>query len=182
MKKYVAIVVGLILITASWVIAFPPAAPQPPYNQAAVAITGGAVDGTPIGGTTPAVGTFTTLKGFIDEIVQASSDTLTPAELKGTSISNYGQTTANNLQGLPTAAEGMNFAVVCGTAQGAHYFRFQADTSDKIYLNGTAGSDNGYVEIAAPVVGAMIVFLTFQTGATTFDWIASVVSGTWAAG
>ncbi len=116
-----------------------------------------------------------------DEIIQAASDTLTVAEVKGMQISNYGQGAANNLQGLPTAAKGMSFAAVCGTAQAAHYFRFQAAANDKFYLDGVAGSDNGSVSIAVPVVGATIYFFTFQTGATTWDWYASTIAGNWVA-
>jgi len=144
-------------------------------------IDGGTIDGTPIGQTTPAAGTFAPLTGTMDEIIQATSDTLTAAEVKGIIISNYGQGAGDNLQVLPTAAEGMSFVAVCGTAQAANYFRFQADTNDKIYLDGTAGSDNGSVSIAAPVVGAMIVFFTFQTGAGAYDWAATIISGTWVA-
>ena len=144
-------------------------------------IQGGTIDGTPIGGTTPAAGAFTTLTGSMDEIIQASSDTLTAAEVRGTIISNYGQGAADNLQGLPTAAEGMNFIAVCGTAQAANYFRFQAGATDKVYLNGVAGADNGSVSIAVPVVGSSIVFYTFQTGAGVYDWGAITVSGLWTA-
>jgi len=134
-----------------------------------------------IGGTTPANGDFLLLTGNLDEIVQAASDTLGVAELRGQTISNFGQGAADNLQTLPTAAEGMSFLAVCGTAQAANYFGFQADTNDKIYLNGTAGSDNGIVKIAAPVVGAMIYFFTFKTGATSWDWAAITIYGVWVA-
>lgn len=144
-------------------------------------IDGGTIDGATIGATTPANGDFLLLTGNFDEIVQASSDTLTVAELRGQTISNYGQGAADNLQTLPTAAEGMSFTAVCGTAQASNYFGFKADTNDKFYLDGTAGSDNGIVKIAAPVVGAMIYFYTFQTGATTWDWAALTVSGLWVA-
>ena len=137
------------------------------------------LDGVKIVGGT---GDFDKLTGGMEEIIKASSGALSGKDLRGAILSNYGQAAANNLQTLPTAAEGMNFVAVCGAAQGAHYFRLQADTSDKIYLDGVAGSDNGYVEIAAPAVGAMIVFMAFQTGATTFDWIAVTISGTWGAG
>ena len=121
------------------------------------------------------------IKGNMDEIIQATSDTLTAAEVRGTIISNYGQGAADNLQTLPTAAEGMNFIGVCGTAQAANYFRFQAGATDKIYLNGVAGADNGSVSIAVPVVGSSIVFYTFQTGAGVYDWGAITVSGLWTA-
>ncbi len=122
------------------------------------------------------------MRGGISEICQPTSDSLTAEELKGTIINNYGQGAANNLQSLPTAAEGMSFLVICGTAQAANYFRFQADTNDKIYLDGVAGADNGYVTIAAPVVGSVILLYTFRTGETSYDWFANTVSGAWAAG
>jgi hypothetical protein len=144
-------------------------------------IIGGTIDGVTIGATTPANGDFLLLTGNFDEIVQASSDTLTAAEVKGTVINNYDQGAADNLQTLPTAAEGMSFMLVCGTAQAANYFGVQADTNDKIYLDGTAGSDNGIVKINAPVVGAKIYFHTFQTGASTWDWAADTITGTWVA-
>jgi len=144
-------------------------------------IQGGTIDDTVIGGTTPANGDFLLVTANMSEIIQASSDTLTVAEVRGTIISNYGQGAANNLQGLPTAAEGMNFIGVCGTAQAANYFGFQAGATDKIYLNGVAGADNGSVLIAVPVVGSSIVFYTFQTGAGVYDWGAITVSGLWVA-
>ena len=134
-----------------------------PYNPGSVAITGG------------------TIAANFDEIIQAASDTLTAAELRGQTINNYDQAAADNLQTLPTAAEGMSFVGVCGTAQAAHYFGFKADTNDKIYLDGTAGSDNGIVKIAAPVVGSMIYFFTFKTGVTSYDWAALTISGVWVA-
>lgn len=121
------------------------------------------------------------LTANFDEIIQATSDTLTIAELRGQQISNYGQGASDNLQTLPTAAEGMSFVAMCGTAQGANYYGFQADTSDKFYLDGVAGSDNGIVKIAAPVVGACIYFYTFKTGATTWDWAAITIIGDWVA-
>ena len=145
-------------------------------------VDGGTIDNCIVGGTTPAPGTFTSLEGNISEIIQATSDTLIASELRSVQISNYGQGASDNLQQLPIAAEGMSFIALCGTAQAANYFRFQADTSDKIYLEGAAGSDNGYVSIATPVVGAAIAFFTFQTGATTFDWFANTIYGTWIAG
>lgn len=130
----------------------------------------------PIGETNPGI-----VRSAFDEIIQASSDILIAAEVKGTIISNYGQGAADNLQTLPTAAEGMSFMAVCGTAQASNYFGFKADTNDKFYLDGTAGSDNGIVKIAAPVVGAKIYFHTFQTGADTYDWGADTITGAWIA-
>lgn len=159
-----------------------PPLPFIPYDPTAASITGGSIDGVTTGETTPGRGYFTTLKGTNDEVIAASSGNLSASDLKNNIVNNYGQGAANNLQQLPTAAEGMAFLAICGTAQAANYFRIKAATNDKIYLDGTAGSDNGYVSIAAPVVGAVIVFYTFKTGESTYDWYASTVSGAWAAG
>ena len=71
--------------------------------------------------------------------------------------------------------------VVCGTTV-AKYYRIKANTNDKIYLDGTAGADNGYVGIASAAMGATITFIAFQTGAEAYDWIATVISGNWVAG
>jgi hypothetical protein len=106
----------------------------------------------------------------------------TALQVSGTMISNYGQTTADVMVQLPTAVAGMNFRAIVGTAQAGNYWRFQADTNDKIYFDGTAGSDNGYVQQAAAVVGSYMTCFTFQTGASAYDWICKSGAGTWAAG
>jgi len=118
---------------------------------------------------------------LFNEIIQATSDTLSIAEVSGMQINNFGQAAADNLQTLPTAAEGMSFTLVCGTAQAANYFGVQADTNDKVYLDGVVGADNGIVKIAVPVVGAKIVFSTFQTEGAAWDWMAATVYGNWVA-
>ncbi len=65
MKRSLWLVLGItIIVCAVSAVAYPPKnsprmAPQPIYDPANVAISGGAIDGTPIGGTTPAAGTFT---------------------------------------------------------------------------------------------------------------------------
>ena len=163
-----------------------PEYPRSHFKKTGTSITpnvdGDSLDATVIGRTTPAAGIFTSLKGNISEIIQSTSDTLTASELRGMQISNYGQGASDNLQQLPSAAEGMSFIALCGTAQAANYFRFQAAASDKIYLEGAAGSDNGYVSIMAPIVGAAIAFFTFQTGSTSWDWFANTIYGTWIAG
>jgi len=123
----------------------------------------------------------TTQSGGFDEVVKASSGSLAVTELRGQVITNYGQGAEDNLQELPTAVEGLHGRFRCGTAQAANYFRAQADTNDKIYLDGVAGADNGSVSIAVPVVGAWISYETFQTGATTWDWIFTTGFGNWVA-
>lgn len=119
------------------------------------------------------------ITSLIKEVVKTSTGNLSTAEVSGTIINNYGQSNDVVLT-LPTAAEGMSFMVVLGTKV-AKYFRIKANTSDKIYLDGTAGTDNYYVGISSAEIGAMISFATFQTGASSYDWVATTISGTWEA-
>ena len=104
-------------------------------------------------------------------ITQAATDTLTTQECRGTLISNYGQSGANT-QTLPTAAAGLNGIVVIGTA-GAGAFHLKAGPNDLIYLDGTALNDGDKVSVATPAVGDHFTFFSFQTGASTYDWIVS---------
>jgi len=151
---------------------------------------GGAVnefstDGTLAGDSDSAVPTEKAVKTYSDtnfaptkmnEIVQAATDTLTAAEVSSTVINNYGQSAANT-QTLPAAAEGYNGICVIGTA-GAGAFHLKAGASDKIYLDGTALDNGDKVSLATPVVGDYFTFWTFQTGASTYDWIVTTGSGT----
>jgi len=128
---------------------------------------------------TPGVKWTNRITSLIEEVVKTSTGNLSTAEVSGTIINNYGQSDDVVLT-LPTAAEGMSFMVVLGTTV-AKYFRIKANTNDKIYLDGTAGTDNYYVGIASAAIGAMISFVTFQTGASSYDWVATTISGTWEA-
>ncbi len=128
---------------------------------------------------TPGVKWTNRITSLIEEVVKKSTGNLSTAEVSGTIINNYGQSN-NVVLTLPTAAEGMSFMVVLGTTV-AKYFRIKANTNDKIYLDGTAGTDNYYVGIASAAIGAMISFATFQTGASSYDWVATTISGTWEA-
>jgi hypothetical protein len=128
---------------------------------------------------TPGVKWTNRITSLIEEVVKTSTGNLSTAEVSGTIINNYGQS-KNVVLTLPTAAEGMSFMVVLGTTV-AKYFRIKANTNDKIYLDGTAGTDNYYVGIASAAIGAMISFATFQTGESSYDWVATTISGTWEA-
>ena len=116
----------------------------------------------------------------IREVVKTATGDLTAVECSSTIINNYDQDDDATLT-MPTAAAGLSFMAVCGTTV-AKYLRIKADTNDKIYLNGVAGSDNGYVGIASAAVGAAITFASFQTGASAWDWIATTLANTWVAG
>jgi len=116
-----------------------------------------------------------------DEVVATTNATLTATQCAGTVINNYGQ--ANNLTlTLPTAVVGLGFTVIVGTSV-AKYLRLDPSTNDKIYLDGTPGSDGKYVGLssASVKIGSVISFKSFKTGSTTFDWFASAVTGSWTA-
>lgn len=133
-----------------------------------------------IGGTTPAAGTFTTLKGNFDEIVKASAtNTLSAAEMKGQQINNYGQAD-DALVELAAAAEGLNFDVILGTTV-AKYYRLDPAAGDLIILDGVAGTDGKYIGIASAVAGAAVTCRAIQTGAAAYDWACYTVSGAWVA-
>lgn len=108
-----------------------------------------------------------------DEIIQATSDTLTISEVSGVQINNYGQT-AENTQTLPAAAKGLYGQVAIATA-GAGAFHLKAGASDKIYLDGVALDDGDKASLATPAVGDFFSFYAFQNGVGVFDWI--VISG-----
>jgi hypothetical protein len=116
----------------------------------------------------------------IPESAVAATATLTQDQVYGGLVNNYGQ--ANDaVVTLPTIGPGMNFDVILGTTV-AKYYQITAGTNDKIYLDGAAGADNGYVGIVSAVAGAALSFRAFQTGVGTYDWYCATVSGTWVAG
>ena len=124
--------------------------------------------------------TRTRLELFENEQIKTTSADLTSAELSHTQISNYGQGAVDVMHYLPTAVSGMQTDFVIGTAQAGNYLTIRANTNDKIYLDGVAGNDGQWVQVT-PAVGDMITFKSFKTGATAYDWIATTVTGTWAA-
>lgn len=106
-----------------------------------------------------------------EEIVQASTDTLTALECMGQVISNYGQAAANT-QTLPSASQGLHGRVQIATA-GAGAFHLKAGASDKIYLDGVALDDGDKASLASPAVGDWFSFWAFQTGAAAWDWMVA---------
>jgi hypothetical protein len=112
------------------------------------------------------------------EYVFTANDTLTAAECTGSIINNRGQSANDITLTLPAAAEGLNFTVVLGTSV-AKYFHLDPDASDSIYLNGATTGDGHYVGLAAALIGAVISFVAFETGAGAYDWYASTVYGNW---
>jgi len=116
------------------------------------------------------------VKAPIPENVHASTATLTADDVQGGLINNYGQAAANT-QTLPAAAAGYSGRVVIGTA-GAGAFNLKAGASDKIYLDGVALDDGDKATLATPAVGDTFKFYSFQTGASSYDWIVVSEVGT----
>lgn len=93
---------------------------------------------------------FDFLTSKINEVYKtANADSLlTEEECKRTIVSNYGMTDADCAITLPAAAEGLAFICILPAVR-ARYFRLTANTGDKIYLSGTAGTDAGYIGVAS---------------------------------
>jgi hypothetical protein len=141
--------------------------------------------GTTVGGvaavTISATQTLTNKTSQFVVVDGHASGALSAANVSNTVISNYGQAASNVALTLPAAAAGYSFIAVVGTAQSGNTWKITADTNDKIYLDGTAGTDNQSV-IVTPAVGNFITFISFQTGSSAYDWIAVTGNGTWTAG
>jgi hypothetical protein len=124
------------------------------------------------------------IRGTTKEIFKtADADSpLTAVECAGTIVSNYGMTDADCTIELPAAAEGLSFVCILPAVQ-AHFFKLHAGATDKIYLLGVAGSDNGNVGVASGyAAGASASFFTFKTGGTPdYDWFCIPIFGTWVA-
>jgi hypothetical protein len=131
-----------------------------------------------IGGTTPGI-VYATMKEIYKT---ASADSpLTALQVSRTIVSNYGMTDADCVISLPTAAEGYTFICILPAVR-AKYFKFRADTNDKIYLSGVAGSNNAYVGVASGYATAdSAQFFTFKASDGGFDWYCIPIKGTWLA-
>jgi hypothetical protein len=119
----------------------------------------------------------------MDEIYKtASADSpLTALQCSKTIVSNYGMTDADCVISLPTAVEGLSFICILPAVR-ARYFKFRAAATDKIYLSGTAGSDNGYVGVASGyATGVSCQMFTFKASDGGFDWFCLPIFGTWVA-
>lgn len=127
-----------------------------------------------------------TIRGKNKEIYKTCSadGPLTAVECAGTIVSNYGMTDADCVIDLPTAIEGLSFVCILPAVR-AKYFRLRCPSaqSDKIYLSGVAGSDDGYVGVASGyLTGSAISMFTFKASDGGYDWFANPIYGSWVAG
>lgn len=103
---------------------------------------------------------------------------LTAGNCTGGVITNVGQSNTEAVLTLPVCSAGLNFIAIVGEVSSAAW-KFKANTTDKVYLDGTAGADNASVGIATSTVGDFISFVAFKNGAS-YDWLAMSGTGTWA--
>jgi len=125
--------------------------------------------------------TITTPVVTYQENVKASSASLSAAEVEGSSINNYGQTANMDLT-LPAAVAGMKFEVLLGTGGNnltptqpntGKTIRFEPNSTNAIYLNGVSLGWGINVGTPAATKGDRIVFQTFKSGASSYDWAVS---------
>jgi hypothetical protein len=125
----------LIVLTIITLLAFPAYADVTiggGVSSDSAAITGGTIDGTTIGATTPAAGTFTTLVGNVGVVTQSATGNVAVADMKGQTHRVTGAYTLS----LPTAAAGYKAKFMATTAAA---FSIDVVTgTDVIRLNGTA--------------------------------------------
>ncbi len=130
------------------------------------------------------IGVFTgALTGLNLEVFKtATADSpITAAQARGTIVSNFGMTDADCTIALPAAVSGYSFLCILPAVR-AKFFKLQAAASDKIYLGGVAGSDNGLVGVASGyLTGVCCSFFTFKASDGGFDWFANPIYGAWVA-
>jgi hypothetical protein len=126
--------------------------------------------------TTLADGSQYSLNKMPESIVPATL-TLSPSQMYGGRINNYGQSLDETLTLIP-CAQGMNFSVLLGTTV-AKYFRVQPDAGDSIYLDAATAGDGKYVAVVNAGLGYAIQFDAFKTGANKWSWFATSINGPW---
>jgi hypothetical protein len=107
------------------------------------------------------------------EKIASLDTTFIASDVYGTRINNYGMNNTVNST-LPTAAAGMDAVFLFGTATSATYTLSVATGIQAMYYNGGISSK---VAIT-PTVGSYFVLYSFQTGASTWQWILRNGQGT----
>ena len=110
-------------------------------------------------------------------IIKSASVALTAAECTGTIIHLYRQTLEATLE-LPAAFANGNFVFIVD-ATVAKYVRLDPTGSEVQSLDGIDLTAGYYVGLTTAVKGAVIQYITIQTGASTYQWAAFTVSGAW---
>ena len=177
------LIAGFIAYQIVW--AFPPTALVTGLsNNSNVAITGGAIDGVTIGGTTPAAGKFTDLNasGVITvtgatwtglEVDVHASKTLSAADCYGKIWHNIGQNNTSANITLPPPAAGMSFILPIGETSSANLIITGAANS--LRVDGVPNCTSAYY--ATPTEGDWLMAFTRKVSGA-YKWIITTGAGT----
>lgn len=131
--------------------------------------------GAPVRATSPDLVTPTITPPYVTVTTSAA---LTAAQVKGSIITNNGQTD-DIMPVLPAAAAGLS-TLVCLTTTVAKHFRMDANGSEVINFDGADEAAGDYIGVASAAKGNQIYFYTAPVGAG-WQWFAVTVSGPWVA-
>ena len=155
-------------------------------NWSDVSISGGSIDSTAIGATTPSTGDFTTLTTTGDATIGGTvtggtarvevigSSTLTDAQVRNTIVSNYGMAAGGDTT-LPAYAGSTMFTIVTEAASQA--WSLKPPSGELFTLDGTALDANDEIDVGQ-VAGNKLTFVRIRTGAATYRWDAHTITGT----
>jgi hypothetical protein len=123
-------------------------------------------------------GTGGVLSIFKEVNVATDTTLTTAAQVSGVQYNNYGQA-ANVTLGLPAISAGKSFRVVLGTTA-AYYWRVDPNGTDTAYLDGVSTGAGKYIGVSSAAAGNELVCKSAQTGASSYAWFCSTISGSWA--
>ena len=113
-------------------------------------------------------------------IIKAASVALTAAECTGTRVMVYGQTEDLKLD-LPPAFANGSFTIEVTQTVAGKYIRIDPYGSEVQALNGTDLTAGYYIGMAEATKGTTVTYRAIKTGATSYQWMAYSVTGTWLA-
>jgi len=150
-------------------------------------VTGGTIDGTVIGGTTPAAIQSTFVTYAITDLSDAAcADAVTTCDMialeaSGTLITTYGWDQANDLNTvLPAIVAGLKVKIlVVDTVAKDLYIDTEGSTTN-IYLDGTPIGDGERVWLDDVTIGESIVCHSASLDGTNYDWFCDSINGVWA--
>ena len=114
-----------------------------------------------------------------ETVIKTATGNLLMSECLGTIISNYGQTNDVTLT-LPAAFANGSFIVRIDTTV-AKYFRLDPNGSEVQMLDGMDLGAGKYIGLTSAAKGAVIKYITLQTGVSSYQWAAYTVAGNWTA-
>ena len=113
-------------------------------------------------------------------VEKSASGSLTAAECTGTRVMVYGQTDNLKLDLAAAFANGSFTIEVTQTVAGK-YIRIAPNGSEVQALNGTDLTAGYYIGMAEATKGTTLTYKAIKTGATSYQWMAYSVTGTWVA-